>query len=218
MKFFLKDNDNSKKLQEIKKLMNASMNGIASERMKGMGYKLNFGVTLIRIKEITNRYNPNIQLADMLWNSDCRELKIAATMLQEPDKFSLNQAEKWIDECFNQELTEQLAKNLLIALPYIEELVQKLFAQRERKIMLYTLLTFATKQKRIEQHTIEDGIKQAGKDLSDQSITPIVTRFLKTACKVNKAQISAIINKLDTSIPILAWAREEINTEIEFGN
>lgn len=216
--FFFDDKTNTY-YKEIKRLMNASMNGVTSERMKNMGYELNYGVCLTRIKEIALRYDKSMKLSTMLWNSNCRELKIAATFIQDPNKMSQELAMKWIKECFNQELTDQLAKNLLVETPCINEIIDELAKQNDGKKMLYTLTSFATKQDRIAQETIDNIISLAEKDLyTNDEIARSATRFLRSACKTDKSRILNIVEHLDTSYPIAAWVKEELLTEIEFGD
>lgn len=108
------------------------MNGEASAGMRkyGLVYKLNFGLMISQIKEIGNRYQPDAELATMLWDQDTRELKILATMLFPIDKFTDELAAKWASEIPNQEIREQIAINLLQQLPAAEKLALE-WAQSE---------------------------------------------------------------------------------------
>jgi 3-methyladenine DNA glycosylase AlkD len=71
-------------IREIKAQFRLFMNGVASHSMreKGLDYKLNFGIELPRLKEISLRYEKNHSLAVEVWKENIRECKILATLLQ----------------------------------------------------------------------------------------------------------------------------------------
>lgn len=114
-------------IRNIRTDLRLAMNGIVSSSMrdKGMDYKLNFGVDVPRIKGIAAKYEPNANLAKELWKLDVRELKILSTMLYPLDEFKEKNANKWANEIPNQEIRENLCRNLLQELSYADELVQK---------------------------------------------------------------------------------------------
>lgn len=114
-------------IRNIRTDLRLAMNGIVSSSMrdKGMDYKLNFGVDVPRIKGIAAKYEPNANLAKELWRLDVRELKILSTMLYPLDEFKEKNANEWANEIPNQEIRENLCRNLLQELSYADELVQK---------------------------------------------------------------------------------------------
>ncbi|WP_294082476.1 DNA alkylation repair protein [Proteiniphilum sp. UBA5384] len=114
-------------LRNIRTDLRMSMNGVtaASMRAKGVEYRMNFGVDILRLKQIALRYTPDKVLAEILWREDVRELKILATMLCPPDQFLKKNADRWGREIVNQEIREQACKNLFENLSYADELVQE---------------------------------------------------------------------------------------------
>jgi len=107
-------------IKDIRKRCRMAMNGIASTsmRQKGMSYKVNFGLSIQQIKELSERYKPDAGLAESLWKENTRELKILATFLYPSDEFSRETAEKWVNEIPNQEIREQVCLNLFQNLSY----------------------------------------------------------------------------------------------------
>ena len=105
------------KIQEIRKKLRLSMNGItsASMRKKGVDYKLNFGVDIPRLRKMALEYAPNQLLAESLWQENVRELKILATLIYPPEDFAL--AEHWVEDINNVELAEQASMNLFCKMP-----------------------------------------------------------------------------------------------------
>ena len=114
-------------IRNIRRDLRLAMNGVVSSSMrnKGVDYKLNFGVDIPRIKGIAERYESSAALAKELWKLDVRELKILSTMLYPVDEFKEKDAIIWANEIANQEIRENLCRNLLQELPYADELVQK---------------------------------------------------------------------------------------------
>jgi len=97
-----------------------AMDGVVSSGMRnyGLDYKLNFGVSVLKIRKIASRYIPNKVLAEKLWKENTRELKIIATLLYPREDFTIDAARRWIQQIPNQEIREQLGFNLFRFLPY----------------------------------------------------------------------------------------------------
>lgn len=114
-------------IRDIRKRCRMAMNGIVSANMReyGLNYKLNFGVSLMQIKDIAKRYESDKDLAESIWKEDVRELKILATMLYPLNEFNNNIAEIWVNQIPNQEIREQICLNLLQKLDYAPHLVHK---------------------------------------------------------------------------------------------
>ncbi len=122
-------------IKDIRSRLRLAMNGVVSTsmRQKGIDYKLNFGVSLPKIKEIANQYKKDVILAEILWAEDVRELKILATLLYPIESFTQETAEKWIKEVQHQEIAEQYCHNLLQHLPYADELALSLIFSEDKE-------------------------------------------------------------------------------------
>lgn len=112
-------------LKSIRVDLRRSMNGDVSKNMrdKGLDYKINFGIDVIRLRTLAKRHQPNAELAELLWKQQPRELKIMATLLYPPSEFSIKNAHKWIREIPTHEIREHLCMNLLQNLDYADNLV-----------------------------------------------------------------------------------------------
>lgn len=112
-------------IRSIRNALRLSMNGVtaASMRDKGVHYRMNFGVDLMRIRQIADSYKVDEVLAEALWKEDVRELKILATMLYPTDRYTYETAQRWVEEIDNQELREQACRNLFQELPFAGLLV-----------------------------------------------------------------------------------------------
>lgn len=114
-------------LRNIRTDLRLSMNGVtaASMRAKGVGYRINFGVEIPRLKQIASKYMQDRSLAEFMWKEDVRELKILATMFCPPNLFGKEDANRWVSMITNQEIREQVCKNLFQELPFADELVER---------------------------------------------------------------------------------------------
>lgn len=133
------------KLREIRKQLRLAMNGVvsASMREKGMEYKLNFGVSFPKIREIACTHEKDAALAEALWQENVREMKILATLLQPADSFTPEQAGRWLRTVSNQEITEFYCFNLLQELPYAPGLAIDWITCEEELFVLTGFLLFA---------------------------------------------------------------------------
>lgn len=116
-KIFPYNSEVEKMFNQAKKFFFASMNGVASEGMSSLGYKLNYGVALPRIKTISMRFESNPLLAQRAWWSGIREMMIFATFNLEKDlnknSFTTSDLDEWCKKLTNLELCEQFSKNFL---------------------------------------------------------------------------------------------------------
>ena len=124
MKLYFTTENIDATITEIKQKLKLSMNGVTSDQMKSAGihYRINYGVSIPRIKEIARDYQPNHDLAQRLWFLGIRETMILATILQPAETFNKNIAIEWISNFNQPEIVEQTCMNLLSKLPYWSEL------------------------------------------------------------------------------------------------
>ena len=106
---------NEEIIKELKKInleLHLSMNGITAEIMakKATNYKLNQGVSWIRIKEIAKNHNQNSNIATILWQTEKREQQLIATLLVKPQEFDSVLLEKWMKHNKHYETSDALAK------------------------------------------------------------------------------------------------------------
>ncbi|MCQ2217057.1 MAG: DNA alkylation repair protein [Paludibacteraceae bacterium] len=213
--------ETSNDLASIKKLLIASMNGVASTNMKHLGYKLNYGVSLLRIKELSTRFKKSEELADCLWKSDCREMKIMATLLHPEESFDEKKAYKWSLDCSNMELAEQFSRNIAAKRSFASSIVCKLLEGKEKMnhSLAYILAAAADKEKPINDKDFSIIFQNAEKDIysEEAAVYSSVARFLKQASTRDLERTSQLIDKIDLEKgPGCAWIREEVRTFIEY--
>jgi 3-methyladenine DNA glycosylase AlkD len=163
-------------IKKIRTDLRLSMNGAVSSSMrdKGINYRMNFGVGIPRINQISEKYEQDKELAETLWSDDVRELKILATLLYPIEEFSKELAMSWIVEIKDQELREQLCKNLLQKLTYANELVEESAKNNIEHIRCTGYWLFArlciTKSETVEKINCDELLQNAISDLNSQSM------------------------------------------------
>ena len=120
--------DIQQKVKEIKQSFHQMMDGATAQsmRQKGLDYKLNWGATLPRLKEMAAELKgdeslPLYDLAIALWKENVRECKILATMLMPPEEILPEVVDIWMEQTTTVELAEQAAFNLYQHLPFAAE-------------------------------------------------------------------------------------------------
>ena len=114
-------------VKEIKQSFRQMMDGSIAQSMrdKGVGYHLNWGATIPRLREkadeLSTLYTQHSTLYDLaiaLWKENIRECKILATMIMPPDRILPEVVDIWMEQTETQEIAEQAAMNLYRHLPY----------------------------------------------------------------------------------------------------
>ncbi len=217
--FFPYNKEVEDQLIQIKKLIRLSMNGVTSEAMQQLGYKVNYGVALPQIKKIAGRFSESHILARRLWQTGYRETMIMATLLQPEDSFSRENAIEWISQCNNIELVEQCCRNLLIRLPYANELAATMLLQEDkyRKSTGYILYSLLLMQDRADENILPSFMENAAKDISDNSfvVYSAVARFLKQLGKKDKNMIFDFLSRVSLDEKGAEWVNEEVRFFLE---
>ncbi|MCA1761242.1 MAG: DNA alkylation repair protein [Bacteroidales bacterium] len=116
MDFILDSPETEKDFQQLLHQIKLRKNGDVSTSMKrqGIEYKLNWGVSVVELRELAKEIKPVHLLALKLWNKQWRETMILATLLDEPEKVTEEQMDFWTKSFENREIAEQASANLWV--------------------------------------------------------------------------------------------------------
>ncbi len=114
MDFILDNKETEKKFQDLLSVIKLRRSGEVSDAMKskGIAYKLNWGVSLIELREIAKSIEPDHVLALKLWNKQWRETMILASLVDSPEKVSEEQMDFWTKSFENSEIAELASTHL----------------------------------------------------------------------------------------------------------
>ena len=127
------------KLKQIKQRFRLMMNGMASQSMreKGLGYSINWGISLPALKTLAEEYGKDYDLAIELWKENIRECKILATLIMPPADMKADLACLWVSQIPNQEVAAMVAFNLFQYIDSAKDLAFKWLASarsEERRV------------------------------------------------------------------------------------
>ncbi len=216
-----------------KRLFHASMSGVTAESMKGMGYKVNFGVGLPRIKEIAIRFEYNSLLAQRTWWSDIRELMILATLIlgKEAEKAyaEIPDLHEWTAQLFNIELCEQFSRNFLSLINpnknNIEKITLQLIDNKEDKKEFEVALGYINYCNLIVRYpdytfqAINSVFEILRNDVYSESYNIYATaaRFLRVYTRRDAERVKQFVDTLDASKSVsVQKVIEEVRTELLF--
>lgn len=162
--------------KEIRSRFRTRMDGVVSQNMreKGSEYRVNWGISLMHIKDLAQDYAPNLHVALELWKDNVRESKIMALMLMPAEEFTPDLADVWIETMPNKEIAEHAAMLLFQNVSYAPELAFRLIAQEEklRQILGYNILSRLIGQGQIpDVRGLEELVDQIRLALKDDDLT-----------------------------------------------
>jgi hypothetical protein len=120
MEFLLDNSETEKIFRQIIRSIPSFQNGITAESMekRGINYEKNWGVSLVDLKNYSEKIEKNHLLALKLWNKHWRETMILATLLDLPGEVTEEQMDFWVKTAENSEIIEQMVTNLFTQSPF----------------------------------------------------------------------------------------------------
>lgn len=195
--------------QSFRQMMDGSI--AQSMRDKGVDYKLNWGATLLRLREMAKEISDNqeliadgqYELAIDLWKENIRECKILATLLMPADRMLPEVCDIWMEQMPTQEIAEQAAFNLWQHLPYAPEKAYQWIASDKE---LYQLCGFhvLTRLFMRGQEPNELGINE----MLDQALTAIQGPYLS----VRKAAMQTVQRFAELGLVYERMAKSALKT------
>jgi len=208
-------------IRDINKRCRLAMNGVVSTSMRkwGLDYKVNFGLTIQQIKDISKNYTPDVSLAEDIWHRNTRELKIMATMLYPVDLFTEEVANKWVTEIPNQEIREQICFNLFQESTYAKSIATEWVKDPDVSVRAtgYWLLARLLLLKRIDSIHLES-LPHIWDDIisDDISLRNAALSALKYSGRQSKESANAILNKIASFQHSERPLEQEIYNSLDF--
>ena len=116
MDILLDDAETEKVFQELLAKIRLLKNGetVAQMKKRGLNYKVNWGASVISLRNLAKQYDKNHLLALKLWNKQWRETMILATLLDDPEMLTEEQMDYWVKSYESSEIAEQAVANLFV--------------------------------------------------------------------------------------------------------
>ena len=162
--------DVNNQVKEIKQSFRQMMDGMVSKSMrdKGVTYKLNWGATIPRLKEMADGLGKNYDLAIALWKENIRECKILATMVMPAEQMLPEVADIWMEQTDTLEIAEQAAFNLYQYLPCAPEKAYTWMASDKEMVQCcgYLTLCHVLRRGELQDRSADEFLDQASSVLS----------------------------------------------------
>lgn len=143
--------------KEILAKIRSLKNGETAAQMKSLGlvYKINWGASVISLRELAKSYDKNHLLALKLWNKQWRETLILASLLDEPDKLTEEQMDYWTKSFPTTEIAEQAVANLFVhsKFAYVKALE---WCRGKKHIVRYTGLHLMGRLAMVDKQAIDE--------------------------------------------------------------
>lgn len=164
------------KLKQIKQSFRLLMNGEANRSMreKGVNYHLNWGVSLVDLRQMAKEYGKDYELAIELWKENIRECKILATMIMPAERMLPEIVDIWVEQTQEVEIAEQAAFNLYQHLDFAPEIAFRWISSNDaiRQISGYHILSrLFMRGLEPNERGINEFLDQALAALSDSNIS-----------------------------------------------
>ena len=116
MDILIDNPETTRKFQELLLQIPRMKNGTTVKLMKdrGVKYKVNWGVSIVDLRNMAREYEKDHLLALKLWNKQWRETMILATMLENPETLGEEQMDYWAKNLETVEMVEQAIANLFV--------------------------------------------------------------------------------------------------------
>ncbi len=212
------------KYNEIVKQLYLSMNGVTSDRMEelGLNYPKNFGVSLVRIKEIAAKYMPSHELSQKLWKAKFRETKIIAFMLEDLKIVSIDSVLEMASQIDNIELAETGAMYLFSKTGYAIEFCLRCVKSSELMLQItgfYTAVKIYQKFNEAEStDMLQHALNLANTD--DLQLAKSIAAFLSRMCRKSAETayfIQNSLNELENPLnEIRKFLLDSVEQEIRF--
>ncbi len=166
----------NEKLKKIKQSFRLLMNGEANRSMreKGLNYHLNWGVSLVDLRQMAKEYGKDYELAIELWKENIRECKILATMIMPAERMLPEIVDIWIEQTQEVEIAEQAAFNLYQHLDFAPEIAFRWISSNDaiRQISGYHIFSrLFMRGLEPNERGINEFLDQALAALSDSNIS-----------------------------------------------
>jgi len=170
-------------IHNIKKELRANMNGVASQYMRenGLGYHVNFGIELPRLRQIAAEFEPNHSVAQQLWHENVRESKILAGILMPTDSFCEEIADIWVEQIDTPEMAQMTVLNLFVRLPYASTKAFEWIANEREMTQLCGYLIIAR-------------LLMQGAELNDRSLEELKDQMQSVPANASLALRKVIMN------------------------
>ncbi|NPA37817.1 MAG: hypothetical protein GXO47_13315 [Chlorobi bacterium] len=226
MKVFVPNEELDSKIQKLIRSFRKQMDGEVSDQMnkRGVKYRLNFGISLINLREKAKTLPHNLEFADRLWHRTIRETMILATLAVPVDDIPKEMAFEWMEMVDNCELVEQTALNLFSKVQYASDLIDAMLAGNayKRALAYYTagwLIRNGNGDHEVQEQVFAAALKENGQD-EVFCLYRGITHFVRQMLRIDRNTVEKCRQLIEKYEQLenknLRWVTMELNDELEY--
>lgn len=194
-----------------------------AENMKkfGIHYVKSYGLRLPQIRKIARGCGKNHELAQKLWNHGYHETYLLATLVEEPEKVSLEQLDDWVHTFYSWDLVDQACINIL---RFIPEARKNIFTWCEsdeefvKRTAFSLIAVLAVHEKESDFDIYFDILKEGSKDSRNfvkKAVNWALRQIGKTSRENNRKVLDLSYELLDFDDKASKWVVSGVIRELE---
>lgn len=226
-RFYPSNNEYDEKYSKLRNGFRARMNGATEGQMKSRGikYRVNFGVSVPHIKELSARFSFSPMECERLWFSEIREAMMVAAMQMPDERLDFDTMKEWSSCISNIDIAEQASFFMFGRMKNPARFIQFLVSTGNQ---FQFAAAFFTAGRAIQHENIPDKqvldalLARIGENwwMSMAGAARGISFFLRQALRkgcVSRDQINSVINSClaGGAAPCIVLA-EELRTELDF--
>ncbi len=200
-------------MQKLKSL--SSPKNVEGMARFGINSESALGVSTPDLRKLAKEIGRNHKMAQKLWSSGIHEARILASMVDEPEKTTEKQMDKWIKDFDSWDVCDQCCMNLFWQVPFIYKKAKEWCSRKEefeRRAGFAMIAVLAMKDKKAEDKKFEQFFHLIKKYSTDERnfVKKAVNWALRQIGKRNKnlnrkaIQVAREIQKIDSSVKWIA--------------
>lgn len=223
--FYPVNNEFDNKMSALKNSFRSRMNGEAAQQMtrRGIHYRLNYGIAIPHIKELSQVYDFSPAECERLWFMEIRETMLLAAMLMPQAQLEPARMRRWCEAINNSDIAEQASFFLFGRMADVDGLLAELISSDNQ---FHLAVAFFTAGRCLQLgRPLPEGllaklmvvVDQPG-DLTEQGVARGVSLFLRQGLRhgvVSPSTVRDLIGRF-SEMPSLCHRQlaEELHAEL----
>lgn len=219
--FYPVNNEFDKKLAALKNSFRSRMNGEAAQQMarRGINYRLNYGIAIPHIKELSQVYDFSPAECERLWFMEIRETMLLAAMLMPESELELARMRRWCTAINNSDIAEQASFFLYGRMTGVDDLLAELVVSDNQ---YHQAVAFFTAGRCLQQgRLLSEGsmtqlmvvVSQTG-ELADQGVVRGVSLFLRQGLRHGVVSQSTVRDLIERFSGMASFSHRQLAEEL----
>ena len=182
-----------------------------------------YGVSIPNLRKIAREIGKDHEFAQRLWTANIRETRILATLVDEPDKVTNEQMEKWASDFYYWEICDQCCMNLFAKTRFAYDKSFEWTARKEEYVKragFVLIARFAIGRNKANDKQLEAFIHVIKREAADRrdfvkrAISSAIRKIGKRSYNLNRKAIAAAEEMINMDSRSARWIGEKVIKEL----